>query len=152
MAVKTCCISALVAAALLLATPAAAQLTTTDASIRHRKAALTLMNTYFTRIYQATHGERPYVAEEVLDNARRAEHLSKLPWEGFGAGTDRGDTRAKVDIWFEPERFRQYAENMQAEMTRLREAAQGGEPGATKAAFVKARETCQTCHKAFRAD
>ena len=44
------------------ALPCAAQLNNPDAAIHHRKA-FTLINTYFTRIYQATHGERsPWVA------------------------------------------------------------------------------------------
>jgi len=132
--------------------PASAQLASAEASIRHRKAAFTLMNTYFVRIYQATHGERPYNPAEVLENARTVETLSKLPWAGFGAGSDAGNTKARADIWLEPERFRQLADTMQDQVSRLRLTAQAGDLPATRAAFLKARESCQACHKMFRAD
>lgn len=134
------------------ALPACAQLANAEAAIRHRKAAFTLMNTYFVRIYQATHGERPYNPAEVVENARNVEMLSKLPWAGFIAGSDHGNTKAQADIWLEPERFKQLGDAMQAEVTRLRGVAQDGDIARTKAAFLKARETCQACHKAFRAD
>jgi cytochrome c556 len=132
--------------------PCLAQLSSADASIRHRKAAFTLMNTYFVRIYQATHGERQFNAAEVLENARTVEMISKLPWAGFSAGSDHGNTKAKADIWLEPERFKQLADTMQERVVNLRVAAQGGDPQSIKAAFLKARESCQACHKTFRAD
>jgi len=143
---------AALALCLLAPLPAPAQLSNADAAIRHRKAAFTLMNTYFVRIYQATHGERPYNPAEVLENARNVEMLSKLPWAGFTAGSDHGNTKAQADIWLEPERFRQLGDAMQGEVTRLRVVAQDGDVAKTRAAFLRARETCQACHKAFRAD
>ena len=143
-----------IAFGLLLLAPVTclAQLSSADASIRHRKAAFTLMNTYFVRIYQATHGERPYDPGEVLENARNVEMLSRLPWAGFGPGSDAGATRARPDIWLEPERFKQLGDTMQEQVSKLRAAAQSGDPAVTRAVFLKARESCQACHQAFRAD
>jgi cytochrome c556 len=152
----------IVTLACCLAWPCAghAQLNSADAAIRHRKAAFTLMNTYFVRLYQITEGERAYRREEAIEYARLVETLSRLPWAGFtpgsehgtGRGNDRVITKAKPEIWLEEERFRQLAERMQNETSRLHAAAQSGDARALKAAFGKARESCQACHQVFRAD
>ena len=141
-------------AALCLCAPfaASAQLNSSDAAIRHRKAAFTLMNTYFVRMYQVTEGERPYKPEEMIESARLVEMISKLPWTGFAPGSDSGNTKAKPDIWLEEERFKQLAERMQGEVSRLHAATQTRDLRIIKAAFGRARESCQACHKVFRAD
>ncbi len=50
--------------------------------------------------------------------------LAKLPWAGFGPGTDKGrETRAKPEIWTEHAKFRELADNLGAETVKLAAAA-----------------------------
>ena len=63
-----------------------------EQAIKHRKAAFTLMSTYWSRILQTVDGDRPYDANAVIADAKKVEYLSRLPWEGFVAGSERGDT------------------------------------------------------------
>jgi cytochrome c556 len=76
--------------------------------------------------------------------------MSKLPWAGFVEGSDKGDTKAKPQIWAEKAKFNEYAEKMQAEMAKLDAAAKTGNLDSIKAAVGAVGGSCKTCHDAFR--
>jgi cytochrome c556 len=76
--------------------------------------------------------------------------MSKLPWAAFGEGTDKGETRAKPEIWKERAKFQEYAEKTQAELTKLAVAAKAGNLDAIKTAVAATGGTCKTCHDAYR--
>ena len=139
--------------ALLLQTGFAhAQDRTIEQAIKHRKAAFTLMATYVNRMVQTVDGHRPFDAKLMAQDARTVELLSKLPWEGFVEGSERGDTRAKDDIWFEEDQFKRYANELQAKTAMVTFAAESGDLKRFKAAVGQMRDACNTCHKAFRKD
>lgn len=121
-----------------------------EQAIKHRRAAFTLMSTYFSRLLQTVEGDRPFDPKLVAADAKTVEMLSRLPWEGFAPGTERGDTRAKEDIWLEEDRFKQLAQELQKETTELSRVAAGSDLAQLKKAFGQTREVCNTCHKAFR--
>lgn len=135
---------------MLAATPAQAQDRKIEQAIKHRRAAFTLMSTYFSRLLQSVEGDRPFDAKQVLNDARTVEAISRLPWEGFMPGTERGDTKAKEDIWFEEERFKQLGKELEGKTTQLAKAAETGDIKRIKVAFESARDTCSACHKDFR--
>jgi cytochrome c556 len=103
------------------------------------------MATYVNRMVQTVDGHRPFDAKVV-------ELLSKLPWEGFVEGSERGDTRAKDDIWFEEDKFKRYANDLQAKTAVVTVAAESGDLKRFKAAVSQMRDACTTCHKTFRKD
>ena len=79
--------------------------------------------------------------------------LAKLPWAGFGPGTDKGrETRAKPEIWKEMGKFKEYSEKMQVEMAKLATAAKSGNLDAIKSAVTATGGSCKTCHDAYRKD
>jgi len=123
-----------------------------EQAIKHRKAAFTLMATYVNRMVQAVDGNRPFDAKQMAQDAKTVELLSKLPWEGFVEGSERGDTRAKDDIWFEEDKFKRYANDLQANTAAVTVAAESGDLKRFKAAVGQMRDACNTCHKAFRKD
>lgn len=128
---------------MLAAAPAQSQDRKIEQAIKHRRAAFTLMSTYFSRLLQIVEGDRPF-------DARMVEVISRLPWEGFAPGTERGDTKAKEDIWFEEDRFKKLGLELEGKTTLLAKAAETGDIKRIKAAFESARDTCSACHKAFR--
>lgn len=123
-----------------------------EQAIKHRKAAFTLMATYVNRMVQTVDGHRPFDAKQMTQDAKTVELLSKLPWEGFVEGSERGDTRAKDDIWFEEEKFKRYAHDLQTKSAGVTVSAESGDLKKFKAAVSQMRDACNTCHKAFRKD
>ena len=129
-----------------------AQFAKPEDAIKYRKAALTVMGTHFGRVAAMATGRAPYDAAAAAANMQVAEAVSKLPWAAFGAGTDKGDTRAKPEIWTDAAKFKEAADKMQAEMTKLSAAAKTGNADALKAAFGTTAPTCKACHDNFRKD
>jgi cytochrome c556 len=119
-------------------------------AIKYRKSALFVMGQHFGRMGPVMKGERPYDKEEVAKNAAIAEEMSKLPFDAFVAGTDKGETRAKPEIWTQAAKFKSAAEKMQQEISKLAQVAKGGDLNAIKAQFGETGKACKACHDDFR--
>jgi cytochrome c556 len=136
--------------AVALSVPAAAQFAKPEDAIKYRKASFTVMAAHFGRVGAMANGRAPYDAKAAADNAEIAVAMSKLPWAAFGEGTDKGETRAKPEIWKEQAKYKEGADKMQAEMVKLAAAAKTGNLDNLKAAFGPAAGTCKACHDAYR--
>jgi cytochrome c556 len=119
-------------------------------AIKYRQSGMFIMAQHFGRIAPVVKGEKPYNKDEVAMNAAIAEQMSKLPWGGFVAGTDSGDTTAKPEIWSDAAKFKAEAEKMEKEMSKLAEVAKGGDLAAIKTQFGATGKTCKSCHDDFR--
>lgn len=140
------------ALAFMLATPAQAQFAKPEDAIKYRKASLTVMAAHFGRLGAMANGRVPYDAKAAAENAEVVSALAKLPWAAFGEGTDKGDTRAKPEIWKESAKFKEASDKMVAEVGKLNTAAKAGNLDALKAAFGPAAASCKACHDNFRKD
>ena len=140
----------LAAAAVTLAAPASAQFAKPEDAIKYRKSALTVMATHFGRVAAMANGRVPFDAKVAADNAAVAESMSKLPWAAFVDGSDKGDTKAKSEIWSDAAKFKDANEKMQGEMTKLSAAAKTGNLDSIKAAVGATGGSCKACHDAFR--
>jgi len=142
----------LAAAAVTLAAPAQAQFAKPEDAVKYRKAALTVMAAHFGRVAAMANGRMPFDAGAAASNAATAEMMSKLPWAGFGDGTDKGDTKARPEVWSDKVKFTAAADKMQVEMTKLAVVAKGGNLDAIKAQVGATGATCKACHDDFRKD
>ena len=140
----------LAASTAAIALPAAAQFAKPEDAIKYRKNALFVMQQNFGRVAAMAAGRAPFDAKVAADSAAVAEFMSKLPWEGFGDGTDKGDTKAKAEIWSDKAKFNGYADKMQVELSKLSVAAKTGNLDNVKAAVGAVGGSCKTCHDAFR--
>jgi cytochrome c556 len=140
----------LTAAAVLASVPAVAQFAKPEDAIKYRKNALFVMQQNFSRVGAMASGRVPFDAKVAAENAAVAEFVGKLPWAAFGEGTDKGDTRAKPEIWKERAKFQEYADKMDAEMAKLTVAAKSGNLDSVKAAVGAVGGSCKTCHDAYR--
>lgn len=142
----------MIAAALGLATalPAAAQFAKPEDAIKYRKAAFTVMAAHFGRVAAMANGRVPFDAKAAADNIEIATSMSKLPYVAFIDGTDKGDTKAKPEIWSEADKFKAGAAKMQEEMAKLNVAAKAGNLDAIKAAVGETGKSCKACHDAYR--
>src|SRR6186713_2542053 len=102
-----------------VALPAAAQFAKPEDAVKYRKAAFTVMAAHFGRVAAMANGRIPFDAKAAADNAEIAAMMSKLPFAGFVDGSDKGDTKAKGEIWSERDKFNASAMKMQEEMAKL---------------------------------
>ena len=79
--------------------PAYAQFAKAEDAIKYRQSALFVMGQHFTRLAGMAQGKIPFDAKAAADNAAVVESMSKLPWAGFGEGTNQGgNTKAKPEV------------------------------------------------------
>jgi cytochrome c556 len=129
---------------------ASAQFAKPEDAIKYRKSTMFVMAQHYGRIGAMVNGKVPFNAKAAADNAAIAESLSRLPWAAFGEGTDMGDTKAKFEIWKEQAKFKEDADKMQSEMSKLAVAARTGNLDTIKTAFTATSKTCKSCHDAYR--
>jgi len=142
---------AAVVAALTMALPAAAQFAKPEDAIKYRQSGMSLMAAHFGRLGAMANGKVPFDANAAAENAEVVAFVSKLPFSGFVEGSDKGNTKAKPEIWSEPDKFRAGARNMQGEAVKLSLVAKGGNLDRIKAAFGETAKTCKGCHDTYRA-
>lgn len=149
---KRSLMAALAVAGLATALPAAAQFQKPEDAIKYRKAAFTLMGNHMGRLGAMAQGKAPFDAKAAAENAAILDTVSKLPYVAFLEGTDKGDTKAKPEIWKNWDKFRAAAIKMQEEVTKLSATARA--PGLTvdqlKTAVGAVGGTCKGCHDDYR--
>jgi cytochrome c556 len=142
---------AFAAAAFTLAVPVLAQsFQKPEDAIKYRKAAMTVMGTHFGALGAMANNRAPFDAQAAARHADVIALVSHLPFAGFVPGTDKGETRAKPEIWTEQAKFRGAADKMQSEVSKLAAAAKTGNLDNLKAAFGPAANSCKACHDDFR--
>ena len=145
---KTIAALALAAMAATLSAPAAAQFAKAEDAIKYRQGALFVIGQHFGRLGAKAQGKIPFDAKAAQDNAEVVLNMSKLPWAGFGPGTEGG--KAKPAIWKEQAKYKEHADKFEAEAVKLAAAAKTGNLDNLKAAFGDAAGTCKACHDAYR--
>ena len=145
---KSPALLALAAASFALAVPAAAQFAKTEDAIKYRQSAMFIQSQNFGRLAGMANGRVPYDAAAAVANAEVVAQISRLPWSGFGPGTEGG--KAKPEIWKEQAKFKELSERLMADTDKLVLGAKAGNLDALKAAVGAAGDTCKTCHDTFR--
>ena len=139
------------AAAAVLSAPASAQFAKAEDAIKYRQSALFVMGQHFGRLGAMANGRAPFDAKVAQENADIVAQMAKLAWAGFGAATDKGaPTKALPAIWSEQAKYKEHADKLQAEATKLAAAAKTGNLDNLKASFGATAGTCKACHDAFR--
>lgn len=139
---------ALAASWAALSLPAAAQFAKTEDAIKYRQSALFVMGQHFSRVGAMANGRVPYDAAAAAANAEVVAEMAKLPWAGFGAGTEGG--KSKPEVWKEAAKFKEHQDKMIAETGKLVVAAKAGNIDALKAQFGPTAASCKACHDNFR--
>jgi len=138
------------AASMCVSLAAHAQFAKVEDAIEYRQASLSVLGTHFGRIGAVVKGTQAYDKAAVENDAAIVEMLSKLPWSAFPAGSTSADSKAKPEIWTQPEKFKSAADKMQAEVVKLSAAAKSGDLNAIKAAFGSTGKSCKACHEDFK--
>lgn len=136
-----------------VALPASAQFQKPEDAIKYRQGAMYVMQTHFGRIAAMAQGRVPFDAKVAAENADIVATMSRLPFSAFAEGSDKGaPTRAKPEIWKDQAKFKEGAEKLQAEVTKLDAAARAGNLDQIKAAVGAVGGSCKACHDNFRAE
>ena len=131
-----------------VSTTASAQFAKPEDAIKYRQSALFVMAQHFGRVGAMANGKVPFDAKVAEQNADIVAQMAKLPWAGFEAAHEGG--KAKPEVWKEQAKFKDLADKMQAETTKLAAAAKTGDLDKLKAAFGPAAASCKACHDDFR--
>ncbi len=142
-------LAAVVGAAAL---PASAQFAKPEDAVKYRQSALTVMGAHFGRIGAMVNGRIPFDGKVAQENAQVVSDVARLPWAGFGPGTDKISARAKPEIWTEQAKFKDHSDKMVAETAKLLAAAKTQNLDNLKTAFGSTAATCKACHDAFRSN
>lgn len=140
----------LVAAALGVSLPAAAQFAKPEDAIKYRQAAMTMMNTHVGRLFGMANAKIPFDAKVAAENADIAAAVSKWQFAGFVEGSDVGETRALPKIWSEMDKFKAAAMKSNEDIAKLDAAAKTGSLDAIKTAVGAVGRSCKACHDTYR--
>ncbi len=135
-----------------LALSAHAQFAKPEDAIKYRKSVMTLQGAHFGRIAAMANGRMPFDAAVVTENATILEMVTRLPLAGFVAGSDKGETRAKPEIWSDTPKFKAVGEKLHDDAVKLLAAAKTGNIDSIKAAVGPVGGSCKSCHDDFRKD
>ncbi|HXF81056.1 MAG TPA: cytochrome c [Usitatibacter sp.] len=118
--------------------------------IKLRKAAYDMMGFSFGGINAMAEGKRPYDKDEATRLADLLVQVSMVPRRFFGEGTDKGETRAKPEIWTHRADFDAKMDKMITEAAKLPAIARSGDEAALKHQAKVVGEACGSCHDDFR--
>lgn len=125
----------------------------TEGTIRTRQASYKDMARASKAIADQLKARDPSVAEIQANAQRIADHAPQiLNWFPEGSGPDSGvRTRAKAEIWSNPEGFGTAAARFIATAEEFNIIAGTGDLAAIRAAQADLGPSCRNCHDQFRA-
>ncbi|WP_405602962.1 MULTISPECIES: c-type cytochrome [unclassified Pseudoalteromonas] len=119
-------------------------------AIEYRQAAFSMISVQISDMGAMLKGKILFDAEQFKKRANNAAALSKMPWEAFYKGTDKGETSALGAVWSENDTFMKKATAFQQYADELAVAAQSGDKAIIGKAFGAWAKGCKDCHKQYK--
>jgi len=144
---------AILAALALAGTATAAFALAPADTIRMRQANYKQMAAALKGVNDQLRSDAPSLPELRRNAGLISRHaLQVLNWFPRGTGAEAGiRTRAKAEIWSDPQGFRRAGARLLVAARGLDAAAGRGDVAAVRTAFGEVRGACGGCHDAFRA-
>ena len=136
-------------AAAIALSPADAQQPKPEDQIKQRQAGYRVLGYNFGSLAAMAQDKKPYDKAEATRAAHLAAAIADYPRMFFGEGTDKGETKAKPEIWQKRADFDAKMDKMITAVKALPQAA--GDPAALKKAVSDAGSACKACHDDYRA-
>ena len=118
--------------------------------IKWRKSAYAVMGLHFGSLAAMAQDKKPYNKEEAIRDADFVALLATEPRLHFVDGTDKGETKAKPEIWQKRSDFDSKMDKMVNETGKLPQVARNGDLSALKKAGGDAGSACKACHDEYR--
>ena len=142
-------IAILACTALAAAFAAEAQVKPED-NIKQRRAAYTVLGFNFANLGAMAQEKKPYNREEAGRSADLVAALADYPQGHFAEGTDKGETKAKPELWKNRADFDDKMKKMIGEAKQLPQAARA-DLAALKKQHAETGKACKACHDDYRA-
>ena len=134
----------------LTALPAAAQYRNAEAAIKYRQSAMALQGNHMGRLGAMIKGDVPFDAKVAAENIEITAVLNRLQFAAFVDGSDKGNTKAKPEIWTEKDKFNAAVAKSQEDVLKLAAAGKTGNFDQIKAAAGAVGQSCKACHDTYK--
>lgn len=134
-----------------LAAPALSHAADPAATAEARVAAFKKMLRTFEPMGTVVRDREPYRKDAFAEQAKTLQMLAREPWPLFVPGTAVGKSRAKPEIWSQPDAFKKEQQGMIVAVDALAASAQAGDIKDIRAKYATLANTCKSCHDSFRA-
>ncbi len=121
-----------------------------DSYIKYREGLMESAKNHSAGIGDILKGKLDLKAN-LIHHARALDETVGLFASAYPEGSDFGETRAKAEVWENPEGFAAAAKQSKEATAALLKAAEGGDIKAIGAAMADVGKSCKGCHKEFRA-
>ena len=118
--------------------------------IKYRKAVMTVQSWNMRPMAAMVKGQQPYDAALFAWYAGVIQSTSFMLPDAFLPGSDKGETRAKPEIWKDADKFKQAVDRFNSDAAKLVAASKAGTLDAVKGPFGALAKNCGGCHNAFR--
>ncbi|MEP7156191.1 MAG: cytochrome c [Betaproteobacteria bacterium] len=118
--------------------------------IKYRQAAYRVMGWNFAPMAATVKGEKPYDKEAFARNAANVEFMSRQLIEGFAPGSDKGETKAKPEIWSKMDDFKGKMTKLNEETAKLAAISKSGTFDEIKKQFGATAGACKACHDEYK--
>jgi cytochrome c556 len=149
---KRLLLAAATVAGIATALPAAAQFAKPEQAIKYRQSAMALQVNHMGRLFAMANGKVPFDAKVAAEQIEIVAMLNKLQFVAFIDGSDKGDTRAKPEIWAQKDKFKAAEAKSHEDVAKLVAAGKTGDFDQFKAAVGAVGQSCKGCHDEFRKD
>jgi cytochrome c556 len=143
-------IAAMGLAGLLAAVSTTAIAAKPEDAINYRQGVFSAVKWHFGTMGEVVKGKQDYDAEDFARRADIVAQLSKLPLEGFVAGSYEGDTDALPAIEENWDKFEGGMNKFIETADALAAAAKTGDMDQIRPAFGEVGKTCKGCHDNFK--
>ncbi len=143
-------LAAITLAAAVGTAPAAAQFQKPEDAIKYRQSAMALQGATLGQVFAMANGRVPFDAKVAAENIEIVAMLNRLQFKAFVEGSDKGDTKAKPEIWTQKDKWAANIAKSEADVAKLAVAGKSGNLDQIKAAVGSAGQSCKACHDEFR--
>jgi len=130
--------------------PAAAQFQKPEDAIKYRQSAMALQNNHLGRVFAMAAGRVPFDAKVAAEQIEIVAMLNRLQFAAFAEGSDKGNTKAKPEVWTQKDKWAAAVAKSQEDVAKLAVAGKSGNLDQIKTAVGAVGQGCKGCHDDFR--
>ncbi len=148
---KHALIAAVIGTSTLLASGTAAAQAKPEDVIKFRKGVYQVVGWHVRPMGAMVKGQMPYDQAEFVRNAEIVAMMSTVAPHAFVAGSDKGETKAKPEIWSDAAGFKKVMDNFQAEAGKMVQVAKTATSvDQVRGQFGALGKSCGACHDNYR--
>ena len=123
-----------------------------DKAVEYRQKAFSVMQNNFAYMGDMIKGDMPFDLAIFTERAEVFANMTAVPWSGFSheGAMPGNNTDALPAIWDNWDDFQERSEQLQADARNLLAAAESGDQGEIRGAFMTAAKNCKGCHDQYK--